>query len=304
MSSKLSNIDLTIFAAIAETEGITAAAKRLKLTKSLVSRGLADLEDRLGQRLVNRTTRKVSLTESGKLLAQYAQRVIEEIENAETALELTRDVPRGSLHVSVPVAIARFYVAPRISEFYRKYPDVRISFDATSRVANLVEDGIDVAIRIGELTDSSLVSKKLVEVPQVFVASPVYLKRHGTPVKAKELSSHDILSLGSATNEEAWSLEIKKGVFEKISVTPRLSILEPGLLLDFALQGLGIAPIPLPYAEESLEKKKLVRVLPEIVKATVPIFAVYPSRRMLSPKVRAFIDFATEIIGPTTPRDP
>lgn len=294
---RLSTVDLRLFAAIAELGGITAAARKLGLTKSLVSRELAAMEERLGTRLVQRTTRKVSLTDSGELLAGYARRVVEEMDNAEAAIEATRDTPRGALKVSAPFSILRFVLIPRLSEFKRKYPDLRLSLDATMRITNLVDEGIDVAIRIGDLPESSLVARRLATTDLVLVASRDYISKRGAPAKPADLGSHDILNLAPDAMPATWTLTSIDGKPVTTAVTPSIAVHDPALLLDLVRQGLGIAPAPLIYAQKLLDDGEIVRVLSRYTRGTTPVHAIYPSRRMLAPKVRAFIDFAAEAMA-------
>ena len=294
---KLSSVDLRLFAAIAELGGITAAARKLGLTKSLVSRELAALEDRLGTRLVQRTTRKVSLTDSGELLAIYARRVVEEMDNAEAAIEATREQPRGVLKVSAPFSILRFVLIPRLSAFRAAYPDVHLSFDATTRVTNLVDEGIDVAIRVGELAASSLVARRLTTTPLVLVAAPSYLARRGIPGKPKDLADHDTLDLSPDAAPVTWKLNSANGEATTAAVAPSIAVHDPGLLLDLLRQGIGIGPAPLLYAREALVSGEVRRVLEKFNLGAAPISVIYPSRRMLAPKIRVFIEFAAEAMA-------
>ncbi len=292
---KLSAYDLRLFAAIADTGGITAAAQKLGLTKSFVSRELAALESTLGTRLVQRTTRRVSLTDTGDLLASYARRVVEEIENAEAAIEAAREAPRGELKVTAPFSIIRFILVSRLKEFRARYPDVKLSLDASMRIVDLVEEGVDVAIRIGALPSSSLVARRLAMVPQILAAAPDYLKKHGTPKTPADLIHHDIINLKKDAAPDNWSLE-GDGDSAQVAVRPVIAIHDPGILLDLVVQGLGIGVVPSVYAERDLKARRIVRVLPEYRRAMIPVHALYPSRRMLAPKVRAFVEFAAEII--------
>lgn len=294
---KLSTVDLRLFAAIADHGGITAAARRLGLSKSLVSRELATLEARLGTRLVQRTTRHVSLTDTGDLLATYARRVVEEMDNAEAAIEAARDIPRGALRISAPFSIIRFLLAPRMGEFHARYPEIHVALDASTRVIDLVEEGVDVAIRTGRLPESRLVARRLGEVPQILIASPGYLSRHRAPTSVDELANHAIINLSRDVAPETWSLESLAGRSAKVAVTPQFALHDPGILIDLVIQDLGIGIAPQFYVAEAIARGELVHVLPEYRRALVPIHAVYPSRRMLAPKVRVFIDFAAEVIG-------
>lgn len=297
---KFSTIDLRLFAAVADAGGITAAARKLGATKSRVSRDLAALEDRLGTRLVHRTTRKASLTEAGELLATYARRIVEEMDNAAAAIEATRETPRGQLKISVPFSILRFVLIPRLASFRARYPDIRLSIDASMRIVDLIEDGVDVAIRIGELPDSRLVARRLAVTPFVLVASPAYVAQHGQPAAPTDLAGHDILNLGASLDPQTWTFTDEDGRTADGVVTPVLTIHDPGLLLDLVRTDLGIAPMPLVYARSAIEASEVVHVLPAWTRGASPIHAIYPSRRMLAPKVRAFIAFAAEAMSAVT----
>jgi DNA-binding transcriptional LysR family regulator len=296
---KLSTIDLRLFAAIADLGGISAAARKLGASKSLVSRELAALEERLGTRLVQRTTRKVSLTDSGELLASYARRVVEEMDNAEAAIEARREMPRGLLKVSAPFSVLRFVLIPKLTAFRRAYPEVRISFDATMRITDLVDEGIDLAIRTGELPDSSLVARRIAATPMVLVAAPIYLARCGAPEAPADLIAHDVLDLAPDAVPTVWTLSGEDGGSATAAVNPCIAVQDPGLLLDLVRQGLGIGLVPLLYARDGLARGEMVRVLPGFSRGTTPIHAIYPSRRLLSPKVRVFTEFAAEAMQAT-----
>lgn len=294
---KFTPIELRTFATIIDVGGISAAARKLGMPKSSVSRELAVLEERLGTRLIQRTTRSLSLTHAGEVLLSYARRIVEELENAEAAVEALRETPRGNLSVTVPYAFARFILAPRLALFRARYPELRISINPTIRVLDLIEEGVDVAIRIGEIPPSSMVARKLAEIPLILVASTLYARAHGLPDSPEQLTAHSLIDLTARATETMWRLQGRRGEAAQIQVTPRLAIAEPSILLDLAEQGLGIAVAPHIYAATAIGAGRLIRVLPEYVRGQNPIHAVYPSRRLLTPKVRAFIDFASECLG-------
>jgi DNA-binding transcriptional LysR family regulator len=294
---KLSSFDLRLFSAIADHGGIAPAARRLGLTKSLVSRQLIGLEERLGTRLVQRTTRKASLTEAGELLASYARRVTEEMEAAEAAIEAMREKPSGDLRVSLPFSIVRFVLLPHLAAFRRRHPGIRLSIDASTRIIDLVEEGFDLAVRIGELPPSSLVSRRLAVADHILVASAEYLARRPPPATPEQLVSHDILDLSPNLGAGAWTLIGPDGRKAEVPVAPVMAILDPSLLLDAAGRGLGIAMVPSLYARACLRNGTLQRVLPGWSRGSKPIHVVYPSKRSLAPKVRAFIEFLTELLG-------
>jgi DNA-binding transcriptional LysR family regulator len=290
---KLSIPDLRMFAAVADLGGISAAARQLGRQKSTVSRDLTLLEERLGARLVNRTTRHLSLTDAGEVLAAYARRVVEEMEQAEAAISAMSDEPRGPLRLTAPYAIVRFVLAPHIPRFLARYPLIRLSIDPTTRVVDLVEEGIDLAIRTGELPLSSLIARKLADMPLILVASKVYADKTRLPETPADLLAHSLIDLQPGFTAKTWRL-FAEGSAEAfvVPVDPHMAIADPGIILDMVAQGAGIAPAPRIYAADGLASGALVHVLPGLHAGIRPIHAVYPSRRQLAPKVRVFLDFA------------
>jgi DNA-binding transcriptional LysR family regulator len=293
----LSSFDARIFVAIAELGSLSAAARRLGLQKSFVSRELAALEARLNVRLLQRTTRRISLTDAGEILLGYAQRIVEEAENAQAALASLAEAPRGELRATAPHAIARFVIVPALHDFQQRYPEIRLSLNPAIKVIDLVHEGIDVAIRVGELPPSGLVTRKLATVPLVLVASTAYAAARGLPNRVADLAGHDLLTLGPRTAGTIWTFHQPGHPPVAVPVAPRLAMPEPGLILDLALRSTGIAVVPLHYASDPLRSGTLLRVLPEMTLGARPVHAVYPSRRLLTPKVRVFIDFVAEIFA-------
>lgn len=296
---KLTSLDLRVFAAIVELGGISAAARKLNMQKSSVSRDLAALEERLGTRLIQRTTRRISLTDAGEVLAAFAQRVTEELENAEAAVDALHGEPRGHLVTTVPYAIMRFVLAPRMAEFHARYPHLHVSIDPSIRVLGLFEAGIDVAIRVGELPTSSLVARTLLHTTVILVASPAYIAEHGAPDDPTHLTQHRVIDLSSKASRSAWQLYKQNGEAISVMVEPTLAINEPSIALDLAIQGMGITTLPMLYAAKALRTGALQRVLPDFDRGRRGIHAVYPSRRLLTPKVRAFIDFVEQCLRDT-----
>lgn len=295
-SPRLSTFDLRLFQAIVDHGGISAAARHLGREKSTVSRDLASLEARLGTRLLQRTTRRVSVTEAGMILLGYARRVTEELDNAAAAIQGLTDAPRGLLRVTAPYAIIRFALAPRLAKFQARHPQVTVAFDPTMQILDLVQEGFDLAIRIGELPASSLVARKLLDARLILVAAPAYVARHGFPVAPAELAQHQLIELGAEPRPGGWRLSRRDGEALSIAVAPRLAVADPGVVIDLAMSGLGVATVPDIYAAMPLRLGGLVRILPDFDSGTRPIHAVYPSRRQLAPKVSAFVDFTAEAL--------
>jgi len=294
VSKRLSSVDIRVFLAVADQGGISAAARYLGLQKSFVSRELAAFEREVGARLFQRTTRRLRLTDAGTILLAYARRAVEELDNAEAALASLGEAPRGVLRVTLPYAFLRIILAPHLAQFQAQYPDLRIAFDPNTRNLDLVQEGVDLAIRIGDIAPTTMVAKLLGHVPMVLVAAPAYVKKHGMPARPEELSDHCLIESGPSVETKIWTLEGDAIAQCEIPVSPRVAVAEPGVLLDLAVGGLGIAVAPLIYAEPLLASGSLVRILPAFRRGVRPIHVIYPSRQLVAPKLRIFVDFIND----------
>lgn len=289
----VSTFDLRLFAAVIDQGGMAAAARKLGREKSTVSRDIAALEERLGVRLLNRTTRKVTPTEAGEVFLEHARRVAEEIEQVEAAIEALSDEPRGLLRVTAPYAIIRFVLAPRMKALLDRYRELRVAFEATTDVLDLVERGIDAAIRIGRLPDSSLVARKLGVSYLGLFASKSYIRRAGPCASLGDLTKHRLIDL-SPQPQKFWRLTGEAGDVRQIDIAPIASVADPGMALDLAANGLGIAVAPDIYVTQYTGFGHLIRILPTWNLGIRPIHVLYPSRRQVTPKVQVFTDFALE----------
>lgn len=287
----LSNLDLRLVAAIADLGSLSAAARALGRQKSTVSRELSSLEARIGQRLFHRSSRRLSLTEAGAVLAAYSRRITEEIAAAEAALESLQDRPRGTLRITTPPAILRFLLTPNLGKFRERYPELAILFLPDVSRLDLVEEGIDLALRVGELPDSSLAARQIASVGLGLVAATRLFSENSAPASPDDLGSWPLIDLAARANPR-WSLTDRAGRITELDVSPALGIAEPGAVLDMVDAGLGIGKVPLLYAREGLRTKRLTRILPDYELGRRAVTAVYPSRRQLPPKVSLFVDFA------------
>lgn len=291
--------DIAVYVCVVEAGSFTAAADKLGLSQSAVSKSVNRLEEHMGTRLLNRSTRKLSLTEAGAVLHQRGKHALAELEEAELEVARLQSEPRGVLRVNAPMSFGILHVAPLVAEFLERYPALTIDLQLDDRLIDLVEEGFDCAIRIKALTDSTLVAKKLGPCRQVICASPEYLKRHGTPKTPDELKDHPVLVYTYRTTPLEWILRGPDGKPAKIETNARLYCNNGIALTQAALKGLGIVVPPTFYIGKELEEGKLVPILSEYtVLPELGIHAVYPERRHLSPKVRAFIDFLAERFGP------
>jgi DNA-binding transcriptional LysR family regulator len=294
---------MELFVAVVDAGSFSAAARRLGLAPSSVARGIGGLEDELGVRLLARTTRRLSLTEPGRVYHERSRRILSEVEEARLSVARLEAAPRGLLRISVPVVFGRLHVAPALAEFLASYPEVEIDLSMTDAYVDLVEEGIDLAIRVGELQDSSLMARKLAPTRRVMCASPAYLERRGAPARPSDLKGHDCLSYRYSGAAPIWRLRAPDGTLHEIEVSGSLRTNNADALHIAALAGVGIVLLPTFLAGADIRGGRL-RLLFEDhrVSATssldTNIHAVFPCNRHLSPKVRAFVDFLRRRFGP------
>src|SRR5579872_6818256 len=254
------------FVAVADLRGFAPAARKLGLSPSGVTRLIAGLEDRLGARLLQRTTRSVALTDAGARYLERVRRILADVEEAEGAAESERSLPRGRLVVSAPVGFGRLHVSPIVSEYLKRYREASADLRLSDLMINLVEEGVDVAVRIGHLADSSLVARHVGDMRRVVVASPAYLKAHREPRTPEDIVSHQ---------------------------TIQFSALSP--LADWRFVGGGLTRVLAYQAADAIKRGRLRIVLAKFEQPPLPIHIVYPTSRLLSAKVRAFVDLVVEI---------
>ncbi|MFB9213814.1 LysR family transcriptional regulator [Vibrio sinaloensis] len=277
------------FVGVAETQSFTAAAKKLDTSVAQVSRRISSLEERLAVKLFNRTTRRVSLTEAGQLYYQQCKQLVEGLELAELAVTQMQSTPKGLLKVTAPVTFGEQQLAPLLHQFLERYPQVDLDLMLTNQKLDLIEMGVDVAIRLGRLQDSSLIAKRLSS-RQLFVcASPSYLEQYGEPHTLSELSHHQCL-VGSV---DYWRFRDSKSE-KSLRVSGRIHCNSGYALLDAAIRGLGLVQLPDYYVQPALESGELVEVLSNYRDEREGIWALYPQNRNLSPKVRLLIDYLAE----------
>ncbi|MBK8160435.1 MAG: LysR family transcriptional regulator [Rhodospirillaceae bacterium] len=286
------------FTKVAETQSFSEAARRLRTSKSLVSRQVAALETQLGVRLFQRTTRSLTLTEEGRGYHEQVTRILAEIEDANLSVSATRAAPRGRLRVSAPMSFGLLHLAPAVPRFLARYPDVELDLSLNDRYVDLIDEGIDLSIRVGRLAESSLVARRLAPFRMILSASPAYLAEHGTPQRPEDLKDHQCLCYSSNSLTPEWRLQKLDGTPWPVPIQGHLHADNGDVLRLAALAGTGIAYLPSFIVGGDLQAAKLVALLPDYVPTDSAIYAVYPTSRHLSPKVRAFIDFMLEHIGP------
>ena len=281
------------FVAVADNKGFAPAARKLGLSPSGVTRLIAALEERLGARLLQRTTRSVALTDAGARYLIRARRVLADVEEAEGSVEGERSRPNGRLVVSAPVGFGRLHVSPLMSEYLKRYPEVSGELRLSDRMVNLVEDGVDLAIRIGHLADSTLVARHVGDMRRIVVASKAYLKKHGEPETPEAVASHQTIEFGDSSSPD-WRFVGHDGEL-RVTSTPRLVTNSSDAAIRYAEQGGGLTRVLAYQASEALRAGRLTIVLTKFEPPPLPIHIVYPTSRLLSAKVRAFIDLVVEI---------
>lgn len=289
---------MAVFARVIEAESFSSAARELGLSKSAVSKQIARLEDELGVRLLNRTTRRLSLTEAGTAFYEGCRRVVAEAEAAELAVTQLAAAPRGRLKVNAPMSFGVREVGPALPEFMACYPELSVELVLNDRVVDLVEEGFDIAVRIARLGDSSLIARRLAPCRHVLCAAPDYLAVRGTPRSVEDLKEHDCLQYSYQHSGEAWHLSGPGGE-QQVRVRGRLRVNNGDALLTAALGGLGVALLPSFICGDDLRAGRLVHLLAEWGgPAETAVYAVYPASRNLSPKVRVLVDFLAARFGP------
>jgi DNA-binding transcriptional LysR family regulator len=259
-----------------------------------VTRLIAALEDRLGARLLQRTTRKVALTDVGSRYLERARRILAEVEEAEASAEGERTRPSGRLVVSAPVGFGRLHVSPVMSAYLMRYGEVSGELRLSDRIINLVEDGVDLAVRIGHLPDSTLVARHVGEMRRIVVASPAYLTGRGEPKRPQAIASHETIQFGATAASPEWHF-VEDGSEVRIPCTPRFSTNSADAAIQHAERGGGLTRVLAYQAADAIKAGRLKIVLQKFEQPPLPIHLVYPTSRLLSAKVRTFIDLVIEI---------
>jgi DNA-binding transcriptional LysR family regulator len=292
--------EMKAFVRAVELGGFSAAARDLNLTPSALSKLATRLEDRLGVRLMNRTTRKLALTAEGEAYYASAKRILSEIEEAEAEVTRFSQHPKGLLKVNVGVAFGLHQLAPAMPKFLARYPDIELDITVTDRLIDLVEEGADVAIRNGVLADSSLVAKKICDLERVICASPAYLKKHGLPKKPEDLRNHNCISISGAPQLRRWPFDVD-GQIQHLEVKGNIAANNAETLLQLAAAGVGIIRLTDVIVGDGIRAGWLTPILVGSHHVEpLPLSAVYPHGRHKSPRVAAFVNFLVDTFS-TTP---
>ncbi|WFP75412.1 LysR family transcriptional regulator [Mesorhizobium sp. WSM4906] len=288
--------DVVVFARVVEAGSFTAAARLLAMPKTTVSRRVAALEREVGVRLLQRTTRSLSMTDAGRLYYEQSSQALRTIEQANLRLAEARTEPSGTIRISAPVGFAGHFLISAVVDFLATYPKTRVELRLTDDKLNLVEDGIDLAFRTGVLEDSTLIARKLGATHRLLCASPDYLARQGTPGTPSDLAQHDCVIAGASAVGAHWTLDGPSGQ-QTVTVAGRFAANEMQAVVAAAIAGYGIAQLPHGVAEALIGEGRLRRVLEDYTTPAGGLYVLYPSSRHLSPLVKAFIDLATERIS-------
>jgi len=294
--------DLSLFLRVLDLGSISAAARSLDLSVAVASQRLKRLEHELGVRLLHRTTRTLHATPEGAALAEQGRMLVEDLEALTSGLRQSGTDVSGTLRVTTSASFGRQYISPLLPEFLATHPRIRLSINLTDQMLDLVSAGFDLAIRIGALEDSSLVARKLASNRRVLCASPDYLRRHGTPRTPEDLVDHEcVLLVGSQGRQDVWRMSDRDGHEIAVRVHGRLETNFGEVVRDAVVAGLGIAMHSSWHVCDDLRTGRLQALLPDYAIADTGIYALMPQRRLMPPRVRAFVDFLAERFGDDPP---
>jgi DNA-binding transcriptional LysR family regulator len=287
---------MEVFVAVVELGGLTAAANYFRITPAMISRHLADLERRLGAALLNRTTRSQHLTEVGEQYFEKCKNILRQIADIEAGAEESSVTPKGLLRVSAPISFGSTILAPAIGAFLNQHPEVNLQLALADRFVDVVNEGFDVAVRVGALEDSSLVARRITSFEVAICAAPEYIARAGQPKIPADLIHHCCLDFTNWSMQGGWKALRKNSNFR--SQTPRFEADNAQALLGVALQGIGIIMMPKALLKAELEAGRLIPLLESYTPAPRPIHAVYPKARSTARKVTSFVDFLADFLRP------
>ncbi len=295
--------EMEAFATVVDQGGFTDAARKLGISKSAVSKHVSSLETRLGARLLNRTTRRVSPTEIGLVYYDRARRVLNDAGEADALVTAMQSAPSGMLRVSVATDFGVNHLSPILGDFLTEYPDITVNMVLDNRHVELISEGFDLAVRIGEMEDSTMRARKLAETQKQMIAAPGYLAEYGRPARIDDLNAHKLLHYSNQANGSVWRVTAPSGEKRQVRTTGSLTINDGQSLLQAAVNGLGIAFLPDFLSAAALRDGRLVPAIEGLAPETEGIFAAYPPGRYTQPKVRAFIDFLVDRFRDRGPGD-
>jgi LysR family transcriptional regulator, regulator for bpeEF and oprC len=289
---------MQVFTRVVDSNSFTRAADSLGLPRATVTTAVQNLENLLQVRLLNRTTRRISLTPDGAAYYERCARILADLEEAESSFREVARGPKGRLRIDVPAPVGRLVLIPRMCEFHSRYPDIELAIGMGDRPVDLVRESVDCVIRIGELQDSTLVARRIGTMETVTCASPGYIERHGEPVALADLQQHRAVHYFSSRTGRIYDLDfVVEGEVTEVKVPGKVSVNDADAYVTCGLQGFGIIQPPRFMVQAHLQSGALREVLPQWQPSPMPISVVYLQNRHLSPKVRAFVDWAAELFG-------
>lgn len=293
---------MTTFVEVVKMGSFTLAAEKLNLSRAQVSKTIMQLEAHLDTRLLNRTTRTISLNEIGQIYYERCLTILQDIDDIEGITRQQISKPKGSLRMSVPSSFGLLHLNEAIPEYIKQYPDVKIELSLADRFIDVIAEGFDLVIRIGELNDSGLIARKVAPCRRVFCATPEYLKQHGNPLVPRDLINHNCLIYTNENSADTWTITGPEKT-ESVKITGPLCSDNGQILRDAALADLGIVIMPTFIVGDDIIRGDLQQILPGYYFPEISIYVVFPSRRYLSAKVRTFIDFLSDYFGETPAYD-
>ena len=289
--------DIGVFVEVVETGSFTATAEKLGLSRSAVSKYVSRLEERLGAQLLNRTTRRLSLTEAGSLFYERSRHALQEIGDAESEVSRLQGEPRGKLRINAPMSFGVMHVAPAIPEFLALYPELSVDVNFDDRKVDVIEGGFDVSIRISDMADSSLIARRIAPCRHAIVASQAYLERHGTPEHPDQLKDHNIITYQYQDSAHEWQFQKPGEQTFTVPVTGSIQMNNSLGLREALINGAGITRTPTFVVGHDIAEGRLTPILTNYTTLEVSIYLVYARREHLAPKVRAFVDFMKDRIS-------
>ena len=284
---------VAVFVGVINAGSFTAAAQALGHSTSYVSKEISRLEKRLGSRLLNRTTRTISLTDAGRAYYERCSQIVIDAENAERSINQLQETPSGLLRINAPTSFGTKYLLDVIPQFMHRYPEVKLEVEFNDRLIDVIAEGYDVVIRVGEMIDANLVARKFTSSKGVVVASPDYIKRNGSPKKAEDLTQHKCIAYSLLPMPSQWDFH-KGGARTRVMIAPLALSNNAALEVAMIVQGLGIARLPLFTCEQEVENGDLLVILEDYDQIKYDVYALYPHRQYLTAKVRAFVDFVVD----------
>ncbi|MFK5984898.1 MAG: LysR family transcriptional regulator [Pseudomonadota bacterium] len=289
--------EMRTFVTVVKQGSLSAAANKLDIANSAISRRLVDLEQRLGVQLLNRTTRRINITESGQQFYRYCQRILADLKEAEQLVSSEQAQLQGTIRLAAPLSFGIKHLAPVLDDFLKLHKSLNLEIDLNDRLLNLMDEEVDLAIRIGQLDDSSYKARRLAPVKRVICASPDYLEKNGTPKKIEDLKKHISLNYSNISESESWQFFAADGVKQSIQVPHRIRANNGDFLLKGAIDGLGIIATPSFISYEAIKQGKLIAILKDYKLPQIAIYAIYPEQRHLPKRVRLLIDYLVEKFG-------